>query len=51
MDNGRGITLGKQGKTGAVEKVEVAQWRLETGTDTAWDVFEDFGIRHGNIAE
>lgn len=29
MDNGRGITLGKQGKTGAVEKVEVGT--VETG--------------------
>lgn len=29
MDNGRGITLGKQGKTGAVEKVEVGS--VETG--------------------
>lgn len=29
MDNGRGITLGEQGKTGAIEKLEVGS--VETG--------------------
>lgn len=43
------LFLESRGRQVQLKKQRQVQWRLEIGIDIVWDVFEDFGIRYGNI--
>lgn len=50
------VLLETRGKVGTDEEVEVVtvtteETSADTVLDTAWDVWEDFGIRQGNISD